>query len=119
MNSCSGARCCTPSWPISPSQRMAGVCSSWPRKFSTSFGGHGLRKIRIIDAVQTLQVDVGHSRYPIAIGPGLLTDGELLDAYIRGRDLLIVTNTTVAPLYLARLTGGLAAGRLANRRVAE
>jgi 3-dehydroquinate synthase len=64
--------------------------------------------------VQTLQVDVGHSRYPIAIGSGLLTNAPLLDAYIRGRDLMIVTNTTVARLYLARL-----AGTLAVKRVAE
>jgi 3-dehydroquinate synthase len=64
--------------------------------------------------VQTLQVDVGHSRYPIAIGPGLLTNRELLDGQIRGRDLLIVSNKTVARLYLARLTQG-----LAGRRVAE
>ena len=69
--------------------------------------------------MQTLQVDVGHSRYPIAIGPGLLTDGQLLDTYVRGRDLLIVTNTTVAPLYLAKLSGGLADSALATRRVAE
>ncbi len=38
------------------------------------FGGRGPHKVRIIDAVQTLQVDVGHSRYPIAIGSGLLTN---------------------------------------------
>jgi 3-dehydroquinate synthase len=64
--------------------------------------------------VQTLQVDVGHARYPIAIGAGLLTDSELLDTYIRGRDLLIVTNSVVARLYLAKLKAG-----LAGRRVAE
>ena len=64
--------------------------------------------------MQTLQVDVGHSRYPIAIGSGLLTNRELLDAHIRGRDLLIVTNTTVARLYLAKLTDS-----LAGRRIAE
>jgi 3-dehydroquinate synthase len=64
--------------------------------------------------VQTLQVDVGHSRYPIAIGAGLLVNRELLDAHIRGRDLLIVTNTTVARLYLWKLTDS-----LAGRRVAE
>jgi 3-dehydroquinate synthase len=64
--------------------------------------------------VQTLQVDLGQSRYPIAIGPGLLTNRELLDAQIRGRDLLIVTDTTVARLYLAKLNDC-----LASRRVAE
>ena len=64
--------------------------------------------------MQTLQVDVGHSRYPILIGSGLLGNRELLDANIRGRDLLIVTNTTVARLYLAKLSD-----TLALRRVAE
>ncbi len=64
--------------------------------------------------MQTLQVDVGHSRYPISIGSGLIANRELLDAHIRGRDLLIVTNTTVAHLYLEKLMRG-----LAGRRVAE
>ena len=64
--------------------------------------------------MQTLQVDVGHSRYPISIGSGLIANRGLLDAHIRARDLLIVTNTTVAHLYLEKLMGG-----LAGRRVAE
>jgi 3-dehydroquinate synthase len=79
-----------------------------------SFAGHRFPEVRIINTVQTLQVDVGHSRYPIAIGPGLLTNSEFLDAHIRGRDLLIVTNSIVARLYLAKLTDS-----LAGRRVAE
>src|ERR1700675_3347763 len=93
---------------------MAAGCSSWPTKFTMRLNGHGLRKVRIINAVQTLQVDLGHSRYPIAIGSGLLTSRELLDAQIRGRDLLIVTNTTVARLYLAKLTDSLASKRVAE-----
>jgi 3-dehydroquinate synthase len=93
---------------------MAAGYNSWPTKFTTRSRGHKLRKVRIIDAVQTLQVELGLSRYPIAIGSGLLTNRELLDAQIRGRDLLIVTNTTVARLYLAKLTDS-----LAPRRVAE
>ncbi len=44
----------------------------------------------------------------------MLADRDVLDAQIPGRDLLIVTNTTVAKLYLARLTGS-----LAHRRIAE
>jgi 3-dehydroquinate synthase len=70
--------------------------------------------LRIINAVQTLQVDVGHSRYPISIGSGLLENRELLEARIHGRDLLIVTNTTVARLYLAALTDSLAGKRVAE-----
>jgi 3-dehydroquinate synthase len=64
--------------------------------------------------VQILQVDVGHSRYPITIGPALLGDRELLDSQIGGHDLLVVTNTTVAPLYLATLRA-----TLTGRRIAE
>jgi len=64
--------------------------------------------------VQTLQVDLGASSYPITIGSGLLTDRNLLDSQIPGRDLLIVTNTTVAKLYLAQLTGS-----FSQRHIAE
>jgi 3-dehydroquinate synthase len=64
--------------------------------------------------VQTIQVDVGHSSYPIAIGSGLLVDRELLERQIPGRDLLIVTNTTVAKLYLAKLTGSFSQKRIAE-----
>jgi 3-dehydroquinate synthase len=69
--------------------------------------------------VQTLQVDVGHSRYPITIGSGLLSNRELLETHIRGRDLLIVTNTTVAHLYLAKLTDSLASRKVGERRLGE
>lgn len=61
--------------------------------------------------MQTLQVDVGHTSYPIKIGPGLLGDGALLDSLIPGRDLCVVTNTTVAGLYLEKLQAALAAPR--------
>jgi 3-dehydroquinate synthase len=63
--------------------------------------------------VQTLKVDVGHTSYPIAIGPGLLGNRELLDSLIRGRDLCLVTNTTVAGLYLERLQDALSGRRVA------
>ncbi len=62
--------------------------------------------------MQTLQVDVGHARYPISIGPGLLADAASLAPQIGGRDLAVVTNTTVAPLYLARLTAALRGRRI-------
>jgi 3-dehydroquinate synthase len=65
-------------------------------------------------AVQTLHVDVGHSRYPITIGPGLLGDATLLRAQIGGHDLLVVTDTTVAPLYLGRLRAALGDRRIAD-----
>jgi 3-dehydroquinate synthase len=64
--------------------------------------------------VQTLQVDVGHTRYPITIGSGLLSNRELLESQVAADDCLIVTNTTVAHLYLPNLRAS-----LAKRRVAE
>jgi 3-dehydroquinate synthase len=64
--------------------------------------------------VQTIQVDLGASSYPITIGPGLLTDRILLENQIPGRDLLIVTNATVAKLYLAKLSGS-----FSQRHIAE
>jgi 3-dehydroquinate synthase len=69
--------------------------------------------------VQTLKVDVGHTIYPIKIGAGLLDDGELLDSLIPGRHLCVVTNTTVAGLYLEKLEEMLAAGRPSARRIAR
>jgi 3-dehydroquinate synthase len=66
--------------------------------------------------VQTLKVDVGHATYPIKIGPGLLGDAELLDSLIPGRDLCVVTNTTVAGLYLEKLQATLTAPHSDARR---
>ncbi|HWJ37010.1 MAG TPA: 3-dehydroquinate synthase [Steroidobacteraceae bacterium] len=63
--------------------------------------------------MQTLKVDVGHTSYPITIGPGLLGNRELLESLIRGRDLCLVTNTTVAGLYLERLRDTLSGRRVA------
>jgi 3-dehydroquinate synthase len=51
----------------------------------------------------TLKVDLGERSYPIYIGSDLLTETELLVQHIRGNSVLVVTNTTVAPLYLAKL----------------
>jgi 3-dehydroquinate synthase len=68
----------------------------------------------MVNAVQTIHVDIGHSRYPIVIGSRLLANRDLLDAHIPGRDLLVVTNPTVARLYLPKLTETLAARRLAE-----
>jgi 3-dehydroquinate synthase len=64
--------------------------------------------------VQTLQVTLSHARYSIAIGPGLLQNRELIESQIRSNDCLIVTDTTVARLYLARLRGV-----LGDRNVSE
>src|SRR6185312_15415813 len=65
-------------------------------------------------AVKTLKVELGSRSYPILIGEGLLGDAELLRQHVPARDVLVVSNTTVAPLYLERLAAG-----LRPRRVVE
>lgn len=49
--------------------------------------------------MQTLHVELGDRRYPIFIGSQLNPE-QLLAAYIHGKQVMIVTNDTVAPLYL-------------------
>ncbi|GAA4032358.1 bifunctional shikimate kinase/3-dehydroquinate synthase AroKB [Actimicrobium antarcticum] len=56
-----------------------------------------------------LQVDLGVRSYPITIGHGVLDDADLLARHVHGDRAAIVTNTVVAPLYLARLTRTLTA----------
>lgn len=53
--------------------------------------------------MQTLTVDLGDRSYPIFIGENLLTRAELFMPYIAGRQVLIVSNKTIAPLYLDTL----------------
>jgi len=50
--------------------------------------------------MQTLTVDLGDRSYPIYIGHGLIRDPKFYQPHIKGRQVLIVTNETVAPLYL-------------------
>jgi shikimate kinase / 3-dehydroquinate synthase len=57
----------------------------------------------------TLQVDLGERSYPIVIGPALLSDPLQIGAYVRGKRVAIVTNSTVAPLYLEPLKSALTA----------
>lgn len=57
----------------------------------------------------TLQLDLGDRSYPITIGQSLLSDTERLGSYVAGKRAAIVTNSTVAPLYLEQLSRTLAA----------
>ncbi len=58
--------------------------------------------------MKILYVELGDRRYPIYIGQDLLEQGDLFSAFIRGRQILIVTNDRVAPLYLDKLKQALA-----------
>lgn len=53
--------------------------------------------------MQTLTVALCERAYPIHIGPGVLSDPELLKPYIKGTKVVVVSNTTVEPLYMAVL----------------
>jgi 3-dehydroquinate synthase len=59
--------------------------------------------------MDTLEVRLGARSYPIHIGAGLLADAAALRAAITAQQVLIVTNETVAPIYLERLRAGIAA----------
>jgi len=50
--------------------------------------------------MQTLNLDLGERSYPIHIGQGLLQQSELVTPHIKGKSAVVVSNTTVAPLYL-------------------
>lgn len=57
--------------------------------------------------MRTLTVDLGERSYPIYIGAGLLARADILKAHLAGRQVAIVTNETVAPLYLEKLEASL------------
>lgn len=53
--------------------------------------------------MRTLRLDLGERSYPIYIGSDLLPDARLFAPHVHGRQVLVVSNVTVAPLYLERL----------------
>lgn len=59
--------------------------------------------------MQTLQVELGNRSYPIHIGQNLLSQAELMLPFLKRKQVAIVTNTTVAPLYLKKLADPLRA----------
>lgn len=60
-----------------------------------------------VRTVDILNVALANRSYPILIGADLLGRADLFAARCGARDVLIVSNTTVAPLYLARLAASL------------
>ena len=59
--------------------------------------------------MRTLTVDIKDQPYPIHIGPNLLDRGDLIVPHLQQKRAAIVTNTTIAPLYLSRLKQTLSA----------
>ena len=63
--------------------------------------------------MQTVRVALGERSYPVHIGTGLLARADLVLPAGRSRRAAIVTNDTVAPLYLGRFAAALEAAGVA------
>ncbi len=61
--------------------------------------------------MQMLTVDLGDRSYPIYIGENLL-EQPLLEKHLKGRQVMIVSNDTVAPLYLEKLKSQFSAAQV-------
>ncbi|MCG8378843.1 MAG: 3-dehydroquinate synthase [Proteobacteria bacterium] len=57
--------------------------------------------------MKTVKVDLGDRSYPIYIGGALLSDAELIKKHVTSTQVLVVTNETIAPLYLDKFTAHL------------
>ena len=68
--------------------------------------------------METVTVALADRSYPILIGSGLLRSASEMARLIPARDLLLVSNTTVAPLYAATLHATLRAS-LPERRIVD
>lgn len=69
--------------------------------------------------LRTINVELGDRGYPIVIGRDLLGGGFDLGAHLAGPDCLIVSNETVAPLYLDRLIADLGDVSVASFQLAD
>jgi 3-dehydroquinate synthase len=57
--------------------------------------------------MHTLHVELGERGYPVYIGRDLLSDHALLAQHVSGSQVVLVSNDTVAPLYMDRLRAAL------------
>ncbi|ROS01951.1 3-dehydroquinate synthase [Sinobacterium caligoides] len=57
--------------------------------------------------MKELVVDLGDRSYPIYIGSGLLAKKELYSPHVVAKQVMIVTNETIAPLYLQQVVNAL------------
>lgn len=62
--------------------------------------------------MHTLHVELGERTYPVYIGRDLLDDSNLLAQHIAGSQVVIISNETVAPLYVERVRSALGARQL-------
>ena len=57
--------------------------------------------------MRRLTLSLGDHSYPILIGSGLLSRGDLILPFLRNPRIALISNETVGPLYMERLVGGL------------
>ena len=57
--------------------------------------------------MKVIEVDLAERSYPIYIGDSLLSDEPLVNKHISSKQVLIVTNETISPLYLQRVENNL------------
>src|SRR5258705_40265 len=96
-----GARCTSSRTRSSPPSRL-------PKKFPEAAYTSQVPAVEagchLDRSVQRIEVNLGNRSYPIYIGAGAMQLKAELDRAISARDILLVTNTTVGPLYAAKLT---------------
>ncbi|CAI5467405.1 unnamed protein product [Closterium sp. Yama58-4] len=83
---------------------IAGETAAVTGNAARESGGSAERGLTVVD------VDLGDRSYPIYIGVGILDRGDLLCRHVKGRRVLVVTNETIAPLYLERTIAALTHG---------
>ncbi|MEH6608461.1 MAG: 3-dehydroquinate synthase [Halioglobus sp.] len=62
--------------------------------------------------MHTLHVDLAERSYPLYIGRDLFDDSRLLDQHVLGSQVVLISNDTVAPLYLERVRKALSDKRV-------
>jgi len=72
-----------------------------------------------MSGTRTITVELAERSYPIVIGNGLLGGEFDLAEHLAGNDCLIVSNTTVAPLYLEKLTANLSGASVETIRLPD
>ncbi|GAV64836.1 DHQ_synthase domain-containing protein [Cephalotus follicularis] len=80
------------------------ICATSAQVMDQSVAALGSKASTVVD------VDLGTRSYPIYIGSGLLDRPELLQRHVHGKRVLVVTNNTVAAIYLDKVVEALTKG---------
>lgn len=62
--------------------------------------------------MKTVRVELGERSYPVYVGDRLLGRSDLFEPHINGRQIMVVTNDRVAPLYLTKTVSGIDKARI-------